>query len=81
MKSSCVLSQKLGCGVVSSSFSLTAAFWLFIGGPSIGTAQSLNTVLQLHMDSTEVSGTANGSVISPSIAPAGYTPLLPGRSL
>ena len=40
---------------------------------SIGSAQSLNTVFQLHMDATEVSGTTNGSVITPSIGPAGYT--------
>ncbi len=32
-----------------------------------------NLLLQMHLDQTEVSGVTNGSVVTPSIAPAGFT--------
>ncbi len=33
----------------------------------------LQPLLQMHLDATEVSGVSNGSVVTPSIAPAGFT--------
>ncbi|HXI41409.1 MAG TPA: Ig-like domain-containing protein, partial [Bryobacteraceae bacterium] len=33
----------------------------------------LSTLLQLHLDATEVSGVTNGSVVTPAVAPGGFT--------
>jgi len=52
---------------------LVVTLFLLIAGHRIAAAQSSQTALQLHMDATEVSGTTNGSLITPSTAPAGFT--------
>src|SRR5215467_2667180 len=46
---------------------------LLISGCDTAAAQTLSTVFQLHMDATEVTGTTNGSTVTPSTAPAGFT--------
>jgi hypothetical protein len=38
-----------------------------------GTSTTGQPILQIHADATEVSGVTNGSVVTPSIAPAGFT--------
>ncbi len=38
----------------------------------LNSPQALHVALQLHADQTEVSGVANGSVVTPSIAPSGF---------
>ena len=46
------------------------------GGFTFTTAAALvgpQPLLQMHLDQTEVSGMTNGSVVTPSIAPAGFT--------
>ena len=39
----------------------------------LNSPQALHVALQLHADQTEVSGVANGSVVTPSTAPNGFT--------
>ena len=59
--------------VVTSLSTFAASFLLLNCHQGVGAAQPLNTVFQLHMDATEVGGTTNGSIITPSAGPAGYT--------
>jgi hypothetical protein len=46
---------------------------LLISVCDVAAAQSLQTSLQLNMNATEVSGTTNGSLVTPTVAPAGFT--------